>query len=226
MPVEEINKTSSEVGYPASVNRDTRFPQTPLEEFLNSFSHALGALFAIYAIVMMSVKSSTPLQSSTTAIYGSMLFVLFQTSAVYHAITNETAKNVFRRIDHSAIYLLIAGTYTPILMMVVSFPNNVALMAMVWYIAVTGIVFSCISLKFKHLSTALYLLMGWLSLFIFYPLWLKSHAALFYLLSGGFSFTFGSYFYLKEKRFMHCIWHLFVLAGAILHYFAVMTLLS
>ena len=222
----EILEEQMVKGYPASVNRDTRFPQTPVEEFFNSFSHAIGAMFAIYAIVMLSVRSTTPMQASTTAIYGAMLFISFQCSAVYHAITNKTAKNVFRKIDHSAIYLLIAGTYTPILMIIMAFPYNIAIMSMIWYLAITGIVFSCISLKFKHLSTGLYLLMGWLSLFIFYPLWLKSHTAVFYLLGGGFAFTLGSYFYLKEKRFMHVIWHLFVLIGAILHYFAVMTLLN
>lgn len=226
MPTEQIEQDVKTEGYPASVNRDTRFPQTPLEEFFNSFSHAIGAMFAIYAIVMLSVKSTTPMQSSTTAIYGAMLFILFQCSAVYHAITNETAKKVFRKIDHSAIYLLIAGTYTPILMIVMDFPYNVALMSMVWYLAITGIVFSCLSLKFRYLSTGLYLLMGWLSLFIFYPLWSKSHIAVFYLLGGGLAFTFGSYFYLKGRKFMHVIWHLFVLLGAVLHYFAVMSLLN
>jgi len=223
-PVEEVNQVSA-LGYPAEVNKEERYVQTPKEEFLNSFSHAIGAMFAIYAIVKLSVMSKTPLQTSTAVIYGAMLFLLFQASAVYHAIINEGAKQVFRKIDHSAIYLLIAGTYTPILMIVMDFPNNVALMSMVWYLAITGIVFSCLSLKFKHLSTGLYLLMGWLALFMIYPLWLKAPESVWYLLGGGLFFTVGSFFYMQEKKYMHFIWHLFVLGGAVMHYLAIVNLL-
>lgn len=200
---------------------------TPAEEFANAFTHAIGAMFAIYAIVMLAVTSTTPLQKATTAIYGAMMFILFQSSTFYHAITHEKAKRVFRKIDHSAIYLMIAGTYTPILMMVFNFPHSVALMSMTWYIAVMGIVFSCITLKFKHLSTGLYLVMGWLSIFFAYNIWIKaSHTAIWLLLGGGLFYTLGSVFYLSKKKFMHTLWHLCVLAGAILHYFCILTLLK
>lgn len=196
------------------------------EEFLNAFSHAFGALFAIYAIVMLAVKSDSPVESCTTAIYGSMLFILFQSSTCYHAMTNETAKKVFRKIDHSAIYLLIAGTYTPILMLVLDFPYSIVCLAMVWYLSISGIVFSCITLKFKSLSTALYLLMGWLSIFLFWILWSKGFIqALSFLLAGGLFYTFGSYFYMKKRKFYHGIWHFFVLFGAICHYVSVYSLL-
>ncbi len=196
------------------------------EEFLNAFSHAFGALFAIYAIVMLAVKSNSPVESCTTAIYGSMLFILFQSSTCYHAMTNETAKKVFRKIDHSAIYLLIAGTYTPILLLVLDFPYSIVCLAMVWYLAISGIVFSCITLKFKSLSTALYLLLGWLSIFLFWILWSKGFIqALVFLLSGGLLYTLGSYFYLKKKKYYHGIWHFFVLFGAICHYISVSSLL-
>lgn len=196
------------------------------EEFVNAFSHALGALFAIYAIVMLAFKSSNVIEATTTSIYGAMLFVLFQASTCYHAMVNETAKKVFQKIDHSAIYMLIAGTYTPILMLALDKPYSIILMAMIWYLAVTGIVFSCLTLKFKKLSTAIYVIMGWLSLFLFYILWLKGFkSALVYLFTGGVLYTFGSYFYLKNKKFYHGIWHLFVLAGAILHYCAIASML-
>lgn len=196
------------------------------EEFLNAFSHAFGALFAIYAIVMLAVKSNSAVESCTTAIYGAMLFILFQSSTCYHAMTNETAKKVFRKIDHSAIYLLIAGTYTPILMLVVDFPYSVVCLAMVWYLAVSGIVFSCITLKFKSLSTALYLLMGWLSIFLFWILFSKGFIqALLFLIFGGLFYTIGSYFYMKKRKFYHGIWHFFVLFGAICHYVSVYSLL-
>lgn len=196
------------------------------EEFLNAFSHAVGALFAIYATVMLAFKSNTPMQTATTAIYSAMLFISFESSTCYHAMTNETAKKVFRRIDHSAIYLLIAGTYTPMLMLVLEIPYSVIFLVMIWYLALTGVVFSCLTLKFKRLSTGLYVLMGWLSVFLLYILWSKGlKTALIYLVLGGIIYTAGSYFYLSKRKFFHGIWHFFVLSGAILHYMAIISLL-
>src|SRR5574344_156641 len=112
------------------------------EEYANAFTHALGALLSIYAIVMLAASSRNPLEASSTAIFGATLFILFQSSTLYHAMVNEKAKQVFRKIDHSAIYLLIAGTYTPILLLVFPFPQSVAVMAMVWYLAIAGIIYS------------------------------------------------------------------------------------
>ena len=122
------------------------------EEIANSISHTLGVLFSIYAIVILAVSSNNGLEATTSAIYGATMFILFQSSACYHAITNVKAKKVFQKIDHSAIYVLIAGTYTPILLLVVDFPLSVALLAMTWYLAITGIIYSCLTLKFKYLS--------------------------------------------------------------------------
>ena len=190
---------------------------TPQEEFVNAFSHAIGAIFAIYALIMLVVTAKTPLQTGTTAIYGASLFILFEASTCYHAMTNETAKKVFRKIDHSAIYLLIAGTYTPLLLMTVDFPNSVIFLSIIWYLAITGIVFSCITLKFKYLSTGLYVLMGWLSAFMFYMLWAKGfHSTLLWLIIGGLFYTTGSY----------SIFHFFVLFGAICHYLMILSLLK
>ena len=199
---------------------------TPQEEFLNAFSHAIGAIFAIYALIMLVTTSKTPLQTGTTAIYGASLFLLFEASTCYHAITGETAKKVFRKIDHSAIYLLIAGTYTPMLMLVLEIPYSIIFLVMIWYLALTGVVFSCLTLKFKRLSTGLYVLMGWLSVFLLYILWSKGlKTTMFYLVSGGVVYTAGSYFYLSKRKYFHGIWHFFVLFGAILHYFAIVSLL-
>lgn len=204
---------------------DTR-KYTTGEEFANTFTHSLGALMSIYGIVMLAVSSKNAIQASTTAIFGATMFLLFQSSACYHAMTNETAKKVFQRIDHSAIYLLIAGTFTPILLLTVKFPLCVALLAMIWYLAITGVVVSCISVKSKTLSTALYLLMGWLSAFLFYNVWIVSHLSIWLLLGGGLCYSVGCIFYLMKTRYMHSIWHLFVIAGAVLHYFAIMELLK
>ncbi len=200
---------------------------TPIEEFLNAFTHSIGALFSIYAIVMLAVASHNAVEASSTAIFGATLFILFQSSALYHAMVNETAKKVFQKIDHSAIFMLIAGTYTPILLLVVPFPLSVALLAMTWYLAITGIIYSCLTLKFKYLSTGLYLVMGWLSLFLFYAIWNNaSHLSVWLLLLGGLFYSVGCIFYLWKKKYMHSIWHLFVIAGAVAHYLSIMEILK
>ena len=196
------------------------------EEIANSISHTLGVLFSIYAIVMLAVSSNNPVESATTAIFGATMFILFQCSACYHAITNINAKKVFQKIDHSAIYVLIAGTYTPILMLTVPFPASVAIMAMIWYLAILGIVFSCISLKSKHISTGIYLLMGWMSMALVWYIWHNGgHMAVWYLLGGGLLYSVGAIFYLLKFKFSHSIWHLFVLGGVIMHYLSILSLL-
>lgn len=200
---------------------------TPKEEFMNAFSHSMGALFSIYAIVMLAVSSNSPIEAASTSIFGATLFILFQSSALYHAMVNETAKKVFRKIDHSAIFMLIARTYTPILLLTVKFPLSVALLAMTWYLAITGIVYSCLTLKFKYLSTGLYLVMGWLSIFLVYTIWTNaSHIAVWLLLLGGIFYSFGCVFYLSKKKYMHTIWHVCVLLGAIAHYLCIMEVLK
>ena len=200
---------------------------TPAEEFANAFTHSIGALLSIYAIVMLAVNSHNPTEVASTAIFGATLFILFQSSALYHAMVNPTAKMVFQKIDHSAIFLLIAGTYTPILLLVVEFPLSIALLAMTWYLAITGVIYSCLTLKFKYLSTGLYLVMGWLSLFLAYAIWNNtSHNALWLLLAGGLLYSLGCIFYILRGKFMHCIWHLFVIAGAMAHYLSILEILK
>ncbi len=197
------------------------------EEFVNASTHAIGALLSIYGIVMLAAASRNALEASTTAIFGATLFILFQSSTLYHAMVNETAKRVFRKIDHSAIFLLIAGTYTPILLLVLPFPHSIAILAMIWYIALSGIIYSCITLKFKYLSTVLYLMMGWLMIFLIYKIWnTKSHQVVWLLLGCGAVYSLGSVFYLIKKKYMHSIWHIFVILGAVLHYFAILELLK
>lgn len=197
------------------------------EEIANSISHTLGVMFSIFAIVMLAVKSKSPVEAATTTIFGATMFILFQCSACYHAITNERAKRVFQKIDHSAIYVLIAGTYTPILMLTVPFPASVAIMSMVWYLAILGIVFSCISLKSKHISSGIYMLMGWMSVALVWYIWNNGgHMAVWYLLGGGLVYSIGVIFYLMKFKFSHSIWHLFVLGGVILHYMCILSLIK
>lgn len=196
------------------------------EEIANTFTHSLGALMSIYGIMMLVASSKNVMQSTSAAIFGIALFLLFQSSACYHAITNETLKRFFRKIDHSAIYILIAGTYTPALLLTVKFPLNIVMLAMIWGVTIAGIVFSWRTVKSKSLSTGLYLFMGWMAVIFAHSVWMASHLTFWLMLAGGIFYTFGCVFYLMHFRYMHSIWHLFVIAGAFTHYFAVMELLK
>jgi len=196
------------------------------EEIANTFTHSLGAFMSLYGIAIFAASSKNALQAISTTIFGVTLFLLFQSSACYHAATHEPTKRIFQKIDHSAIYMLIAGTYTPVLLLTVKFPLSLALVAMIWVLAITGIVFSCTTIKSKHLSTALYLLMGWLSVFFIYNVWIASHLTVWLMLGGGLFYSIGCAFYLMKIRYMHSIWHLFVIGGAVMHFFAIMELLK
>jgi len=196
------------------------------EEIANTFTHSLGALMSIYGIVLFAANSKSTLQAISTAVFGATLFLLFQSSACYHATTHEKRKRIFQKIDHSAIYMLIAGTYTPALLLTVKFPLSLALVAMIWILAITGIVFSCITIKSKRLSTIIYLFMGWLSIFFVYNMWITSHLSVWLMLGGGLFYSLGCAFYLMKIRYMHSIWHLFVIAGALMHFFAIMEILK
>lgn len=199
---------------------------TAREEFANAFTHLLAALISIYGIVILVANSKNAIQITSTAIFGASLFLLFQSSFFYHATTNEAAKRICQKIDHSAIYMLIAGTYTPALMLTVKSPLSIALVALIWGLAITGIVFSCIKIGSKRLSSTIYLIMGWLSIFFVYNVWIASHLAVWLMLGGGLFYSLGCAFYLMKYRYMHSIWHLFVIAGAATHYFAIMELLK
>lgn len=195
------------------------------EKFANVFTHSVAVLLSIYGIVVLEANSKTVLQAVSTAIFGLSLFLLFLSSVCYHAVISAKAKIFFQKIDHSAIYLLIAGTYTPALAIAVKFPLSVVLLVMIWVLAIVGIVFSGIKIKSKALSTGLYLFMGWISVFFVYSVWMTSHSAVWLMLIGGIFYSVGCAFYLIKIRYTHFIWHLFVIAGALTHYFAIMELL-
>ena len=174
---------------------------------------------------MFAANSKSTMQVASTEVFGATLLLLFMSSVFYHSSTNEKTLRFFQTIDHSAIYMLIAGTYTPVLLLTVKFPLSLALVSIIWGLAITGIVFSCTMLKSKRLSTILYLLMGWLSVFFIYNLWMASHLSVWLLLGGGLFYSLGCAFYMMKIRYMHSVWHLFVIGGAVMHYFAIIELL-
>ena len=204
------------------------------EEIANSITHGVGALLSIAALVLLIVFSAiygTALHVVASTIYGGTLVILYTMSTLYHAITNETAKKVLRILDHSSVYLLIAGTYTPFTLLVLtksSMALGITLCSVVWGLAILGIIFSVFFTgKMKIFTTIMYVLLGWFIIFVFPTLLsvMKDSGAMpgiYLLVAGGLAYTVGAVFYIIKKRYFHSIWHGFVLLGSILHFFAVL----
>ena len=200
--------------------------QTKTEERLNSITHALGAVLGIFGLVFLLVKHTVISDYSqlSLVVYGLSIIILFTASTCYHFVENERLKHRFRLLDHVSIYLLIAGTYTPVLVISLWFSKGLLLLAVVWIIALLGTIMKLFFTgKFEKLSTLLYLAMGWLIVFDFNAL--KSvldYNGILLLFAGGFFYTVGIIFYAVEKLpYNHVIWHFFVLAGAISHFFMI-----
>ncbi len=200
------------------------------EELMNSISHGIGACLSVAALVLCIVQAAVHYETVGAggvvgaAIYGSSLIILYCMSTLYHAITNKTARKVFRILDHTSIYLLIAGTYTPITLVTLHGPMGWVLFGIVWGIAVLGIVLNSISIeKFKKFSMVSYILMGWAIIIGAKDLIEKMPSGgKTFLLIGGLCYTVGIIFYaLKKVKWMHSVWHVFVLAGSITQFFAV-----
>ena len=198
-----------------------------IEEVFNSLTHGLGAVLGAFGLVLLllnALQHDSRTYVVSAVIYGTSIVFLFMASTLYHAIPNRGAKRVFKIIDHSAIYLLIAGTYTPILLVTFSDTFGVVMMVVIWTLAVAGVIFKIFySNRFHNLSLITYLGMGWLALFAAYELiqnlpW----AALALLVAGGIVFSLGTIFYRSQRiPFNHAIWHLFVLGGCMCHFLAV-----
>ncbi|PQL06650.1 PAQR family membrane homeostasis protein TrhA [Pantoea ananatis] len=198
------------------------------EEIANSISHGLGCLFGIVGLMLLLNKASV-MDAGLTAIissslYGGSMILLFLASTLYHAVSHPRAKRVLKKVDHCAIYLLIAGTYTPFLMVGLQSPLAYGLMAVIWGLALLGIIFKLtIAERFKVLSLVTYLCMGWLSLIVVYQLAMKLSAGGIWLLaSGGIIYSLGVIFYVARRvPFNHAIWHAFVLGGCVCHFCAI-----
>ena len=200
--------------------------QTPFEEKLNAWSHGLGAALGIVGLILLivSLKVKTPYALFSVIVYGLSIIILFLASTFYHAVKGEKRRYYFRIIDHISIYLLIAGTYTPVLIIMLSDSLGWMLFWVVWGIAACGAVLKIFFTgRFEIFSTLLYLVMGWLIIFDFTALAERIEPnGLCFLFAGGAFYTLGIIFYLVEKiPYNHVIWHLFVVGGAICHFFMV-----
>ncbi|MDJ1472331.1 hemolysin III family protein [Cytophagaceae bacterium DM2B3-1] len=204
------------------------YTQSVIEEIANSITHGIGTLLSIAGLVILIVAACLKgdvWHVVSFAVFGSCLVLLYLASTLYHSFQSEKVKNIFRVMDHSAIYLLIAGSYTPFTLTLLRGGWGWSLFGIVWGLALGGIVFKLFFVnKFNVLSTIIYLMMGWMIVVAAKPLINTLPVnGLYFLLAGGASYSLGTIFYLWEKlRFHHAIWHLFVLLGSVCHFFAVL----
>lgn len=202
--------------------------QTLLEEVFNSATHAIGALLGIAALVLLVVLSAqqgSAVKVVGSAIFGSSLIIMYSASALYHVFRRPNLKKIFKVIDHSSIYLLIAGTYTPVVLVVLAGGWGWSLFGVIWGFALIGLIFKLFATgKFEVVSTVAYVCMGWLAIIAIKPLYDALPGAGFaWLLAGGISYTLGVIFYAWDQlRFGHAIWHLFVLGGSVCHFFLIL----
>lgn len=197
------------------------------EEIFSSIVHGIGAALGIVALVTMVVRAANHKDVYavvSAAIFGASLIILYTMSTLYHALTNEKAKKVFRIFDHATIFLLIAGTYTPYLLVSMRGQTGWILFGVLWGLTAVGVVFDAVMLdKFRKIEMLLYIGMGWCIVVASGTLVASlAKGGLILLFTGGVLYTVGILFYaMKKVRYMHSIWHFFVLAGSILHYFSV-----
>lgn len=209
-----------------------RLPEYSIgEEIANSVTHGVGALLSLLGtalLLLRAVRSGTTLHVVSFSVYGACLFLLHLSSTLYHALRPPRAKRVFRVFDHCSIYLLIAGTYTPFLLLSLWGRWGFTLLVAIWSLAILGVVFKSLFIhRFKKASVVVYVLMGWMIVVAAREAWLRvPHAAIGYVAAGGLLYTAGVAFYAwKSLPFNHAIWHLFVLGGSVCHYVAILVYL-
>ncbi len=205
--------------------------QSQTEEFWNSITHGVGFLLSLAGFVILITFKSFDTILSTVAIvlYGVALSVLYFVSTLYHFEKNERRKNIYRKLDHISIYYLIAGTYSPVVLIALEHSLGWVLFWIVWGIALIGTLLKIFFTgKFEIVSVLLYLIMGWLIVFDFPALKASVDTTSIYLLiGGGLAYTVGIIFYAMDRiQYSHVIWHLFVLCGSILHYVFILRIIT
>ena len=205
------------------------------EEIANSITHGVGVLFSIVTLTILlvySIWNRSTIAIIGFSIYGFCSICLYLSSTLYHSFQKDKLKKLFRLFDHSAIYLYIAGTYTPIALLAMTGYWRIGVLTAVWTIALLGILYKVYSMKKiekqKFLSLALYISMGWLIVVAIKPMMdVVSKGFLMYLLAGGIIYTVGTIFYaIKKIPYNHAIWHFFVLAASVVHFFGIFIYLA
>lgn len=202
--------------------------QTLGEEIGNAVSHGAGALLGVFGtmiLIFRGIAMNSLAAVLSGILYGGSLTILYTVSCLYHSLKRNRAKKVFRILDHCSIFLLISGTYAPISVLLIGGKTGWMLITVNTLCALIGIVLNAINMeKWEKLSLLLYVIMGWMCLFTVKPLIQSTpNRVLWLLVSGGIAYTFGIIFYkADDKKYMHFVWHLFVLVGSVLHFFYVL----
>lgn len=200
------------------------------EEITNAVTHGVGALFGIVALVLtiiFAAKNGNGVGVISSVIYGISMIAMFTISCVYHALSPRiVGKKVMRILDHCDIYVFIAGCYTPFCLSLIGGKTGIILFSIIWLCAIIGVLLNAINIeKYKWPAFAMYLIMGWMIVFSFKPLRANIDIiGLYLLLAGGITYTLGAVFYLigAKKKYIHSVFHVFVLLGAILHFFSIL----
>ena len=198
------------------------------EEVANSVSHGIGLLAALAAfpvLVTSALQRGSTMEIAGASVFATTVVLLYFTSTLFHAFPQSRAKRVFQVLDHSAIYFLIAGTYTPFTLGVLNGTRGWVLFGLVWGMALVGTLLKALGgVRYNTLSTLVYLAMGWLVVIAADVLWAQVPAwGIFWLFAGGIAYTAGAAFFLAERiRYFHFVWHLFVIAGTACHVVAVL----
>lgn len=213
-----------------TLNNQTHFSKSYLivNEVFNAVTHGIATGLSIAGLVILLIKgaqSGSVLETVSYAIYGSTLILLYLASTLFHSLIFTRAKRVFQIFDHSSIYLLIAGTYTPYCLVTIGGALGWTLFGIIWFMAILGVIYKCIWLdKYQNASTIIYIIMGWLCILAMKPLYDGLGPVGFWLLvAGGISFTVGALIYsMRSVKFMHVLWHLFVMLGTGFMYFSIL----
>lgn len=208
---------------------------TKKEEILNGVTHGIGVIFGIVALsilLYLAIKKGSVSEVVGFSIYGACIILMFLSSTLYHSFTIEKVKMVLRVFDHSSIFLFIAGTYTPIVLLTLEGKLKVGMLVGVWTIALLGVLFKIFTFgkfdKFKALSLLIYIGMGWIAIVPIKAIINATSINFFYwILGGGLLYTVGTIFYgIKKIPYNHAIWHLFVLAASVTHFLGIMFYLA
>lgn len=195
------------------------------EELINAISHGIGVLLSVAALILCILKANNGLELFSVLFYGISSILLYLMSCLYHSLKPNNAKRIFRIFDHCSIFLLIAGTYTPMVLLILPLKLGWTIFGVVWGLAIIGIVLNSIDLKkFKTISMVLYLSMGWCIIFSFKSLWQNmNHTGILLTLLGGITYTIGAILYGtgKKHKYMHSIFHIFCLVASVFFFLAI-----
>lgn len=203
----------------------TPMKKTSLGELIaNAISHGVGIIFAIVALILMLVKSDSVAEILSSLAFGISMIILYTSSTLFHSFPEKMKRvyTVFQRLDHSSIFLLITGTYTPFLVLLLDNLTGYVMLIVLWVFTILGIVLKSIWIhKYHKVHLIIYLVMGWSVIVVFKDVYLGLGDNFLWILLGGISYTLGVAFYISKFKYQHFVWHLFVLGGSVFHFITV-----